>query len=80
MDEKYILNWLVIQNFKIFLLYSFNRLWLKYEKLKLYPYTLDLCQLEKIINLIDVLFLCTCNSILQKCDMYFLYLQFKKNT
>jgi hypothetical protein len=39
-DEKYILNWLVVQIFQ-------NIFTLKlYEKLKLYPYTLGLYELE----------------------------------
>jgi hypothetical protein len=51
------------------------RIW-KVESISMY--TLGFCQLESIIILIDVLFSCICNSILQNYDMYFLYLHFKK--
>jgi len=33
---------------------------------------------ESITIIIDVLLSCTCNSILQNFDMYFLYVQLKK--
>jgi hypothetical protein len=41
-------------------------------------YTLGLYELESTIILIDVLFSCTYNSILQNYDMYILVLAFQK--
>jgi hypothetical protein len=76
-DEKYVLNWLVVWFSSILLHQHFDRLW-PYEKLKLYSYTLGLYQLENTIILIDVLLSCTCDSILQNCDTYFPILAFQK--
>jgi len=53
MDEKYVLNWLVVQIFQntfTLIIYDYN------IKFKLYPYTLGLHQLENIIIIIDVYF------------------------
>jgi len=64
MDENNVLNWLVVQNFQNTFTLKIDRLWLEYERLKLYLDTLGLHQLESIIILFDVLLSCTCNFIL----------------
>jgi hypothetical protein len=77
-DENYVLNWLVVQIFQNTFALKLDKLWLQYQKLKLYSYILGLYQLESIIILIDVLFSSTCNFILQNYDTYFLVLTYQK--
>jgi hypothetical protein len=62
---KNVLSWLVVQIFQNTFTLNWYRLWLKYEKLKLYPYTLGLHQLENVIIIVDVLLSCSCNSFVE---------------
>jgi hypothetical protein len=77
MKNMFWIGWF-FKKIKIILHLNIDKLWLDNEKLKPYPYTLGLHQVESIIILIDIVFSCICNSILHNCDMYFMYLHFKK--
>jgi hypothetical protein len=66
-DEKYVLNWLVVQIFQnIFTLKLWYTMIIIWKVEIIYPHTLGFYQLESIIILIDLLRSCTCDFIKQK--------------